>query len=371
MRLPHFKKKFIAGAVAAGLVMGAAGLAAAYFGVTGSGNGTANTGHANNVKIESVGAGYTSIIPVASGQDPYVEDQCFACAGITELGDQVHLTGSGFQQLTSISIAFRNWGGTAISTLPVTVSFTNGPAGPFSVTRNVDLPAALVANTTPSLTVATLTIAATGLFVTSQFVYGISYLATGTASGLNIALSNETNDVAVGSDTTLGYIWVKSSEHNPGTEFPACVTIPTATLNTFVKVHDACGAAREYLAYGTTNPTTHGNIPAVSFNVVGGAAGPLYPGAPASPVEYAVTNPGPSAAHLTTVSTAFGTLPTGCAGTWFAIYGTQPHTVDRTFPPGLTVVTNTGTTIAMLTKPVTQDSCKNMAIPLTFTGSHA
>lgn len=40
MRVPKFKKKFIAGAMAAGLAMGASGIAAAYLTVSGSGTGT-------------------------------------------------------------------------------------------------------------------------------------------------------------------------------------------------------------------------------------------------------------------------------------------------------------------------------------------
>ena len=44
MRLPRFKKRFIAGAMAAGMVMGAGGIAAAYFTATGTGTGTGTVG---------------------------------------------------------------------------------------------------------------------------------------------------------------------------------------------------------------------------------------------------------------------------------------------------------------------------------------
>ena len=46
MKLPSFKKKYVAGALAAGLIMGAAGLAAAYFTATGNGTGKVQVGHA-------------------------------------------------------------------------------------------------------------------------------------------------------------------------------------------------------------------------------------------------------------------------------------------------------------------------------------
>ena len=46
MKLPHFKKRYVAGALAAGLIMGAAGIAAAYFAATAYGTGKAEVGHA-------------------------------------------------------------------------------------------------------------------------------------------------------------------------------------------------------------------------------------------------------------------------------------------------------------------------------------
>ena len=366
-------KRRIAAVVGAGaLVLAAAGIAAAFFGVTGSGSGKAKTGTAANAKNESVGAGYTSIIPAASGQDPYVEDQALN-AGYTEIGDQVTLHKSGYQQLTSVTIAFRNWG-IGVTTLPVTVHFSTGVSGPFTVTGKVDIPAAATPGAVPTLTVATLTVAKTGIFVSTTFVYGVTFTRT-RATSLNIALSNQKNDLTVGT-SPAGALWILNTNASFNTNFPACTGTNPGTGNThfvsgtFSEVTTACGPAREYKAYGNTGPTVNGNIPAVAFNVVGEAAGPLYPGAPASPVDYAVTNPGPSAAHLTTVNTAIGTLPGGCTSAWFQVYGTQPHTVNRTFPAGTTVVTNTGTTIAMLTSGTTQDGCANKAIPLTFTGSH-
>lgn len=56
MRIPKFKKKFIAGALAAGLVMGAGGIAAAYLATTGSGTGTATVGTPTTVSVKSISA---------------------------------------------------------------------------------------------------------------------------------------------------------------------------------------------------------------------------------------------------------------------------------------------------------------------------
>lgn len=56
MRLPHLKKKFIAGALAAGLVMGAGGIAAAYLSASGSGTGSASVGSAKTVSVVTITA---------------------------------------------------------------------------------------------------------------------------------------------------------------------------------------------------------------------------------------------------------------------------------------------------------------------------
>lgn len=51
MKLPKFKKKFVVGAVAAGLVMGAGGVAFAYIGTTGTGTGSASVKAPSHVSV--------------------------------------------------------------------------------------------------------------------------------------------------------------------------------------------------------------------------------------------------------------------------------------------------------------------------------
>ena len=336
VKLPNLKKKYVAGALAAGLIMGAGGIAAAYFGVTGSGTGTAATGHATNVTIEGVGAGYNSIV-LPSTPDPYVDSECMnGCSGVLELGNAIKLaTSKSYAELTSVTVALVNLGSAGNTT--VTMKLTDGPNGPYTFTVTATVAAGT--SPTPKVTDVTFTFANEGVFVYKTFQYGLSITQASTVRGVNIGMAKD-SEVSVGSNQTTDTVWVSTTSEP---------TFHTRTGN-----------------FTTINTLT----PAVRFNMVGGLVGPLYPGAPATHVEYAVTNPGATGAHLTTVKTALGTLPTGCASTWFQIYGTQPHTVDTTFPPGLTVVTNTGTTIAMLTKPVTQDTCANASIPLTFTGTH-
>jgi hypothetical protein len=218
------------------------------------------------------------------------------------------------------------------------MKLTNGPNGPYTFTKTKTVAAGT--STLPKMTIVTFTFANVGVFVFKTFKYGLSLTTNSTARGVNIAMARD-SEVTIGANQKTDTVWV------------AKMTDPT----TF---HTRTGDFT----------TIQGLTPAVQFNMVGGNVGPLYPGAPATHVVYAVTNPGATGAHLTTVTTAVGTLPGGCDSTWFTIYGTQPHTVNETFPPGLTVVTNTGTTIAMITEPITQDSCATKGIPLTFTGTH-
>ncbi len=340
MKLPSFRKKYVAGALAAGLVMGAAGIAAAYFGVTGSGTATAKTGQATNVTIKPVGAGYDSILSPSS-PDPYSASQCLTCGyTLGEIGGKVTLTippgatyPQTFAQLTSVTVPLVNFTHT-VSSETVTLHLTTGPNGSYTFTKTA--PIAPGTSATQVVTTVTFTFATQGVFVNKTFVYGVS-LSNGNA-GVNVALSKAPVDVSVGESVTK-QPWTKKSG-----------TFKKTTL----------------LAPWTTY------IPAARFGTVGGKIGALFPGNPASPVEYAVTNPGVTGAHLTTVSVALGTLPGTCAThtTWFQVYG-SPHTVDRTYPPGLTVVANPGITIAMLTQPVTQDACAGMEIPLNFSGGHA
>ena len=331
MKLPHFKKKYIAGALAAGLIMGAGGLAAAYFGVAGSGTGAAKTGHATDVTIQSVGPGYDSTIS-PSTPDPYSASQCLGCGyALGELGDVATLTMpvAPWAQLISVTVPLVNFGSTTSET--VTLYLYTGPNGTYTFTRHFTV--APGTSPTQKVTNVTFTFATQGVFVDPTFKYGISLSAP--TVGINVALVKNSTQVSIGSSPTASPYTKKS-----GTFKQTTVLAPWTNY-----------------------------IPAAEFNIVGGDVGPLYPGAPATPVVYAVTNHGVTGAHLATVDTAFGTMPAHCTLAWFTIYGTQPHTVNRTFAPGLTVVTNTGTTIAMLTSGTTQSSCASTAVPLTFTGA--
>ena len=86
------------------------------------------------------------------------------------------------------------------------------------------------------------------------------------------------------------------------------------------------------------NPGAYGNegaasadIPAVEFNVVGGTVAALYPGGPALPIEFAITNPGSSGSYVTSVTTSISSVTTNadiptCSALWYSLSpSTSPY----------------------------------------------
>ncbi len=180
--------------VAVVAALAAAGGAYAYFSANGTGTGSATTAKPASLTIAQVGAGYDSLIP----SENYSQDQCFGCAQISELGDDVTLANPGAQQLTSVVVAFRNWGA-AVTGVPITFSINNGPNGPVSDTVDASFPAANI-DGSPSTANVTFDFSGQGAFVDQEFVYGISFDST-LAPALNVALSNHDVDLSVGSET--------------------------------------------------------------------------------------------------------------------------------------------------------------------------
>src|ERR1039458_4950048 len=80
-------KKVLVVGVAVAVLLGVGGAAFAYFTTTGTGNGTAGVANAKAVTISQIGGGYDSLI--AGSGDPYIQDQCFGCSGITEFGNDI------------------------------------------------------------------------------------------------------------------------------------------------------------------------------------------------------------------------------------------------------------------------------------------
>jgi hypothetical protein len=357
-----------------GLIAGASGLAFAYFTSTGSGNGSAQTGTGSNVTISQVGAGYDSLI----SSNDYGQDQCFSCAGVSELGDNITLANSGAQQLTSVVVAVDNWG-PAITGGPITLNIDNTVAGPVSFTQDFNVPAQIAADD-PSTTDLTFNVASQGVFVEDQFTYGFTYGdidgapptdPTGEGS-LNIALSSSKTNLAVGTDTTPGDITLNDSE-GAINEFPTCAA-PLPTTG-FEPVVVDCGPSNP------GNPDAYGNgpisddIPAVEFNVVGGTTPPLYPGGPSAPINFAITNPGSGNVHVGTVTTTATSVtsdglvgPEVCATSMYPIANPTVGPIGIV-APGTTIFAATGTSISMTDDGNNQDNCEGAVVTLGFTSN--
>ncbi len=366
------KKRLLVGSIVAAMLLGG-GVAFAFFSATGTGAGAAKSGHAAKLLINEIGAGYDSLISTNS----YIQDQTFSGAGITEFGNHVTLAGTTAEQLVTVVVAIRNWGPAVAQTLTFTI--TNTVAGPVTDTQHVSFPAAIVTEVTPSETNVDFDFASQGAVIDHSLLYSIS----GLSGPLNVALSNSYNDLLVGSDTTPGYVWVKATGSGfttLGHDFPACS--PPVTLGVYEKVDTSCGpqSATNPGAYGTTTEvqnTGNADIPAVDINVVGGIAAPaLYPGGPAAPVNFAITNPGQTSVHVGTVTTSItglsgeGTttsIPACTALTYALNIPTVP--VGENVPPGTTLFNATGTSVYLKTSGTTQDNCQTAVVKLGFASS--
>ena len=368
MRFINTRKRGFA-AVATLVVVGASAFGAyAYFTANGAGTGTAKTATASALSVTQVGAGYDSLIPTNN----YTQDQCFGCAQISELGNDVTLANPGAQQLTSAVVAIDNWG-PALSNQPITLTINNSPNAPITVTQNFNFPAA-AANGDPTLTNVTFNFASQGTFVDQEFVYGISFDPN---ADLNVALSSSPNDLSVGSDTHKGTVWVDTAA-GPGIDgdFPSCTTPGSG----FAVVTTNCGpsASGNPGAYGTDGQVAAGSddIPAVEFNVVGGTVAGLSPGSPAQPVDFAITNPGSSNVRVNSVSTTVSGISNAggnqndevCGTGLYSVTG-SPAAINATIPPGTTVFSPSGTAISLPDDNKNQDNCEGATANLSFLAS--
>jgi len=172
---------------------------------------------------------YNSLIPGTG--DPYVQDQTFGGAGVTEFGNEVNLSHAGL--LSHAVVAMHNWG--AATSVPITLTVYNPAAslssaessGPGSVIGSVTQTFNFPANNTdgsPSLTNIDFgsSLASAGIVVPKTVVFGISYNPFGPGASVNVALSTSTSgtsyegipassNITAGSDVYPGTVFVNIS----------------------------------------------------------------------------------------------------------------------------------------------------------------
>jgi hypothetical protein len=345
------------------LVLAAAAAVAgyAYFSGNGTGTGSAQTATAANLTITQIGAGYDSLIP----NNGYHQDQCFACASITEFGNKIKLANPGMQRLTSAVVAFRNWGD-GFNDVPITLSIDGGPSSTVTPVIVGKQP-----NGRPTVTNVTFPF---NNLVPREFLYKISFNTSGDASALNVALSSSPNNLSVGTDSAPGHVWVNTTAGSGiAGDFPACTTPGSG----FAEVQTNCGpeAPNNPGAYGTNPQVAAGNadIPAVEFNVVGGVVPSLYPGGPSEPIDFAITNPGNASVfvgHVAIAATDNSRSGVGCDTNWYSVAPGSPGVaLNATIPTGTTFYSPSGASISMTETNTNQDACQGANVNLGFTAS--
>ena len=399
------RKRVVALATAASVL--AIGTAAfAWFSSVGAGTGSGQTGTAASLTISQIGAGYDSLIPA----NTYPQDQCFACGGPQEFGNEITLSPNNATELISVVVAIDNWGASETN-VPVTISipgqYTPGGATLTATNETNFLPAAINSDT-PTETNVTVNFAPQNAYVYPTLVYGITFntaadeAPVAAADSLNVGLASSATDLSVGKDTAPGTVWMDDTNGN-NNDFPSCTTIsPTADgaaqtdggdplpTSGFEQVTTNCGPSNPANpgAYGTQAEVDAGSadIPAVEFNVTGGSAAVLYPGGPSEPVDFAITNPGNTGVHVNTVTTNIASVTSNdisgdevCAIGMYGLStnGTQPSspaqtvadTLNATVPPGTTVFSPSGTTIYMHDDGMNQDNCENAVVGLSFSSN--
>jgi len=369
MKLFKTRRKVAVVALSVGLIAGIGGAAFAYFTASGTGTGGATVGTAGNLTITEAGAVYNSL----SASNTYHQDQCFACASISELGNEITLSSGG--RLANVVVPFRNWDA-AVTGLNVTFSVydpSNLSTPLATVTTPINL-AAVQLNGRPSLTNVTFDFTNQNVSIPTTVVYKIAFDSSGQGSGVNVALSRSgyfgggSPDLSIGTDVHPGNIYVTTTDTGAGLNSDSGCSLST-TAGTFALQDIACGGTSNNVgAYGGVTPNANAgsygggfDIPAVEFNVVGGTATPpLFPGGPAQPLELLVTNHGSSPVFVNNVLTAVPDQGS-CSGSWFNVPNAA---VGGNVAPGASVFTST--TINMIDSGGNQNGCQGVSLGLNF-----
>jgi hypothetical protein len=404
MKLFKTHRKLAVSSLALVVAIMAGGAAYAYLTAGGTGAGSATVGSVADLSITQVGAGYDSLIT----SNAYVQDQCLSCAGpMTEFGNDIDLA-AGSGQLSDVVVALRNWGDAIPgASLTFNIYDPSNLTTPIATdTQSFNIPVATVdvadawsPTSVPSVYNAIFDFSSQDITLPTNVVYGISYAAVGNLNNLNIALSSSATDLSAGQDQYPGNVWVLS-----GVADPISTSGDANSCGNAVSVPGSFSAEYIWCGFNSNNPgaygTTNGegaDIPAVEFNVVGGAIPTLFPNDPPQNIGYAITNTG-AAQQVNSVSVAVAFDPAtnfvestagntatdvaGCYVQWFQINNT-PEAVNYQVPQNSTTIFGTAMqatvgvgselSIQMLNgtpgNPQNQDDCEGHTLALVFTSN--
>jgi hypothetical protein len=411
-------KKLLVVGVAVAVFLGVGGAAFAFFTSSGTGSGNAYTGTGANLTITQLNSNSQVVYDsLNSPLPPDTWSQAYYATGITEFGNEI-TPASTSSQLSNVVVALDSQacesgtGATCTTTpgatFPLSITMylynagspVNSPIATDTQTFNIPFRPSAAAVATPTLcatgnnwsgfpndgtqwydaatsncyygiTYAAVFNTWTGVTLPSNVTYGIYFDASsGPAQSLNVELSNEPNNVTVGSDTDPGNVFVAGTQGDIGPGEITCSTLGAGFAQYSTAAGSGCGLS------SPNQDTTVTNIPAVEFNTFSPTSGYIYlqPGGPGQSIDFTVKNNSSSPAYVQAVTVAINTslLATnypGCASSWFTIV--QPTTPFDVTIPGSTTDTYqpSGGSISMINEPYSQNACENASIPLTFTSN--
>lgn len=427
MRFFNSRKRVVVASLAAVVALLGGGAAFAFFSSTGTGTGSASVGSASAVSITQDAVGTPVYDSIVAPTPPDTWSMSYGGTNLTQLGNAISL-GSSPVALNNVVVALdsqacETGSGASCSTtpgatfpLPVTLNIYAAPATPggavgaplASDTQTFNIPFRPSASPAQCAAgtynwsgypndgsqwynaadgkcyygtsyMAVFNFQPQHVTIPSSVVYGIAYDATsGPGSSLNVMLSNEATAISVGSDTNAGnlYAAVGSGANDVG---PGEITCSTATSG-FNSYSTTAGAN-----CGLQSPNQDGtvtDIPQVEFNA--GSSVSLFPGGPAQPINFTITNPGSTSTYVHTVTIAIAqnsngnvesapgvpsSAVSGCLASWFTV-NNATDTVNRTIAAGQSLDWVGTASISMPPDNVdNQNACEGATIGLTFTAS--
>lgn len=427
-RLFRFNKKTATVGLAFGLAVGASGVAIAYWTSSGSGTGSAVNATATGLTITQDGTPvYNSTISPLPGSQA---SQGFQANQISQFGNEVNLANYSGAPLNNVVVTMEDWAcqnWAAMNASPTTPCTTSpgstfswpitltlyqdagaGAIGPVigTVTQSFNIPFRPSANPACAVgsqwldntaTAALFHVASDGqchsglannitfdlspyaVVLPSTFIYGISYNTTnygaaptgvnGPYDSLNVALTTTVTDPSLGSDTFPGQLDMNSA--TPG-NYCDGTTTNSFRLDSAGTSPAACTSpSGGWSVSGTPTGGPPYYLPSVEFNVA--TAGSLYPGGPAMPINFSVTNPGSFPQALNTVTIAISSISNqhattggGCDPLWYTIV--QPTVINGSVGAGATWDDSpSGASIKLDNWTGTnQDACQGAIVHLTF-----
>ncbi len=425
MRFFKSRKRVIVASLAATVALLGGGAAFAFFSSSGTGTGSASVGSASAVSITQDAVGTPVYDSIVAPTPPDTWGQSYGGTNLTQLGNAISL-GSNPVALNNVVVALdsqacETGSGVSCSTtpgatfpLPVTLNIYAAPAVPggavgtplASDTQTFNIPYRPSASPAQCAAgtynwsgypndgsqwynaadgkcnygtsyMAVFNFQPQHVTIPGSIVYGIAFDATsGPGSSLNVMLSNETTAISVGSDTNAGnlYAAVGSSWNDVGPGEITCQTV-TSGFNSYSTAPGVNCGLQTPNQDGTTT-----DIPQVEFNA--GSSVSLYPGGPAQPINFTITNPGSTSTYVHTVTIAIaqdgsgnvestpgvsGSAVSGCLASWFTVNGAT-DTVNRTIAAGQSLDWVGTASISMPADNVdNQNACEGATIGLTFT----